>query len=1062
MAECPSCGAALSQDARFCSACGHSLSTSDETEERKLATVVFADLAGSTALADAEDPERMRMMLDRFYEAMATEIEGVGGTVEKFAGDAVMAAFGVPVAHEDHAERALHAALSMRNRLKEVFGDRLALRVGVNTGDVVVGRARAGSSFVSGDPVNVAARLEQAANAGEILVGERTVAAVRGAFEFDDAATFEAKGKPEGIQGRRLVRALSLMRPRGVTGLSTAFVGRDDDLERLRRAYRATVESGAPRLVTVLGDAGVGKSRLARELWRGLATEAPEPLRRTGRCLSYGDATTYWPLGEVLREHFRILENDEPEAILARLEGRELLALTLGLDVAGDLHPLAVRDRFQDAWAEFLTSLVVERPLVVLVEDVHWADDQLLDLLEHLLAAVTGSLLLIATARPEITDRRPGWQAQSADLIELERLTADDSERMLDELLAARVPEALRGVIVERAEGNPFFVEELLAMLIDRGLLERRNGSWTLHELPCDLVVPDSVQAVLAARIDFLGPAEKAALQAASVIGRIFWAGPLYELVEGEPNLRTLEERGLVFRRPASTLAGDREYAIKHALTREVAYASLAKARRARLHAGFAEWLERTGGGRDEHASLLAHHLAEAVRSEDADLAWTENEPELDRLRKRAAFWLRRAAHLAVARYELDDGIGLLERALDVEDDTAERAEIWRAIGSANALKFDGQAFWTAMEKSLEASTDPAFAADTYAELAFHTAIRSGMWAARPDSSLVESWIDRALELADDQGPARVKALLARAFWEPSRGDAAEEAGLLVEGLRDPELLSRAWQARTDTAFACADYDVALARAQHGLKMIEVLTDPDHIADVYEHAIPACVATGRFDEARELAAKHFEVVQPLSAHHRLHGFAVRLELEEAAGRWESILDLAPATEAAVEANLATPCVRNARSLLVTALAAAYRGDDEVERRYEEHAEELSSHGLASVLSAPRTRLAILRGRLDEVERVAPTTTDLQETHSWRALQEVAARLDALAVLRKRKQVHAEAPVLGRPGTYLEPFALRALALVDEDEALLERAIARFHELALDWHANETRRLKLQA
>ena len=344
MAECPSCGAALSQDARFCSACGHSLSASDETEERKLATVVFADLVGSTALADAEDPERTRMMLDRFYEAMATEIESVGGTVEKFAGDAVMAAFGVPVAHEDHAERALHAALSMRNRLKEVFGDRLALRVGVDTGDVVVGRARAGSSFVSGDPVNVAARLEQAANAGEILVGERTVAAVRGAFEFDDAATFEAKGKPEGIQGRRLVRALSLMRPRGVTGLSTAFVGRDDDLERLRRAYRATVESGAPRLVTVLGDAGVGKSRLARELWRGLATEAPEPLRRTGRCLSYGDATTYWPLGEVLREHFRILENDEPETILARLERRELLALTLGLDEPFALRALALVD----------------------------------------------------------------------------------------------------------------------------------------------------------------------------------------------------------------------------------------------------------------------------------------------------------------------------------------------------------------------------------------------------------------------------------------------------------------------------------------------------------------------------------------------------------------------------------------------------------------------------------------------------------------------------------------------------------------------------------------------
>jgi hypothetical protein len=574
--------------------------------------------------------------------------------------------------------------------------------------------------------------------------------------------------------------------------------------------------------------------------------------------------------------------------------------------------------------------------------------------------------------------------------------------------------------------------------------------------------VPDSVHAVLAARIDLLSPADKQALQAAAVIGRTFWAGPVYELVgEAAPDLEVLEARGFVRRRPSSSIAGEREYAIKHALTREVAYASLAKARRARLHAAFAAWLERTGGGRDEHAPVLAHHLAEAARAEDADLAWAGEEAELEGLRKRAAFWLRRAAHLAVTRYELDDGIALLERALDVEDDRAERAEIWREVGNANALKFDGEAFWTAMQKSLEAPPGTEFAAEAYAELAFQTAIRSGMWTVRPDSALVESWIERALELAAAVGPARVKALLARAFWEPSQGEVADEAGALVERLQDAELVSRAWQARTDAAFASADYDTALGLARRALEMPDDLTDPDHIADVYEHAIPPSIATGRIDEARALSAKHFQVVQPLSAHHRLHGFAVRLEIEEAAGGWDAVLDLAPATEAAVEANLATPCVRNARSLFVTALAAAYRGDEEAARRHEMRAEELSGSA-ELVLSAPRTRLAILRGRLDEVDRFAPTPEELRESHSWFALQAASARLDALAALRESKQVEAEAPVLGVPGTYLEPFALRALAVVREDEAQLAQAIELFRALGLDWHAEETKKLEAEA
>ena len=1027
--------------------------------ERKLVTIVFADLVGSTALADQQDPERTRALLDRFYDEMAAEIAAAGGTVEKFVGDAVMAAFGAPAGHEDDAERALHAALAMQRRLREI-DDRLSLRIGVNTGEVVVDRPREGSSFVTGDAVNVAARLEQAAEPDEILVGERTVAATRGAFGFGETTTIDAKGKERRVECRRLLSPISLMRPRGVSGLGRAFVGRDDELAALEQAYADAATSGGARLVTVLGEAGVGKTRLVRELWDRLAERSPEPLRRVGRCLPYGDGITYWPLAEILKEHFGIFDDDPPEVVLDRLAGHEILGLSLGLDVAGDLHPLAVRDRFQDAWVEFLRSVAGDRPTALLVEDAHWSEDPLLNLLERLGRDVEAPLLLIVTGRPELIDRRPGWGV-AGTTVGLEALSVDDSTRMLGDLLSGALPGGLEEVVVAHAEGNPFFVEELLATLIDRGLLQRSNGGWQLAELPSGFAVPDTVHAVLAARIDLLGPAEKEALQAAAVIGRIFWTGPVYELVgDAVPDLDVLEARGFVRRRPSSSFAGEREYAITHALTREVAYASLAKAQRARLHAGVAAWLERTGGARDEYAALLAHHLAEAVRPEDADLAWAGDEAELERLRRQAITWLRRAAHLAVGRYELDDGIALLERALGLEDDPAVRAAIWRAIGEANALKFDGEAFWTAMQRSLELPSDAAFEADTYAELAFQTAIRSGMWISRPESALVERWIDRALDLAGDEGPARAKALLARVFWDPSRGDAGEEAGELVERLNDPELASRAWQARTDTAFASADYDTALARSRRGLEMLEHVSDPDHVADVYEHAIPPAIANGRLEEARALSGKHAVIVDPLSAHHRLHGFAVRLEIEEAAGGWDYVLEMAPGTEAAVEANLATPCVRNARSLLVTALAAAYRGDDEAATRYEERAAELIG-GSDAVVAAPRARLAMQRGRLDDAERFMPTPQDLRESHSWRTLQAAAARLDVLAALGDRRQLQAEAPVLGISGTYLEPFALRALALVEEDEALLQRAIERFEAMSLAWHADETRKLVAQ-
>jgi class 3 adenylate cyclase len=1055
MVTCGTCGSVAPEAARFCPTCAAPLAPTLEGSERKLATLIFADLVGSTELAGSQDPERTRALLVRFYDAMADEIGSAGGTIEKFAGDAVMAAFGAPAALEDHAERALHATIAMQRRLRELAGGvALTLRIGVNTGEVVAGKPREGSSFVSGDPVNVAARLEQAAQPGEILVGERTVALVRGAFEFDEPRSVEAKGVPEGVECRRLLRALSLMRPRGVLGLHRAFVGRDEEMEVLERAYVEVAASGEPRLVTILGDAGVGKTRLVREFWERLGARSPEPLRRTGRCLSYGEGVTYWPLAEVLKEHLGISETDAPASVLDALGSREILGLTLGLDVAHGLHPLAARDRFQDAWVGFLEEVAAERPLVILIEDIHWAEDLLLDLLERLVADTRRPLLLLTTARPELLESRPGWGVRvPGATVSLEALSTDDAVRLLDELLGGTLPPGLRDVVIERAEGNPFFVEEVLGTLIDLGLLVHSDGSWELAELPPDFSVPDTVQAVVAARVDLLEAADKQGLQAASVIGRIFWAGPVYELTEGEPDLRVIEERDFIRRRSGSSIPGDREYAIKHAVTREVAYGSLPKARRAQMHAAFARWLERSGQGKDEFASFLAHHYAEAVQPEDVDLAWAGQEQELAELRERALRWLGQAAELAIGRMEIDDGLALLHQAIELESDAERRAALWHQVGRANILKYDGEAFWTAMEASLEASDDASAAVQVYADLAFQTSLRAGMWKRRPDAELVGGWIDRTLEFAAPGSSARAKALLARVNEEPvGAEELAREALQIADELGDIELRSFAFDALSVAAMARGDYEESYGWATKRLALVPVLTDPDHISLVYGYTLGSVVCVGRLEEARRIAQAYDDVTRTLSPHHRLHAAYMPVSVEAEAGRWEAVRGLTARTESAVAANVDTPCVLEDFALLLCALAHVHLGADQEAQRLEHIVLDLGREGFETRAGID-LEIAVARGDLAEAERIV----GVWSPQGLYDVDGVIARLNALVALERRADIEADAPALVIPGSYLEPFALRALGRAREDDEMILAAVARFEAMGLTWHAAQTQR-----
>jgi class 3 adenylate cyclase len=1030
---------------------------SSEREERKLATALFADLVGSTELGASQDPERTRAMLSRFYDAMADEILRAGGTVEKFAGDAVMAVFGVPIAQEDHVERALHTGLAMRRRLEELFGGVLSLRIGINTGEMVVGRAREQSSFVTGDAVNVAARLEQAAEPGEILVGERAAALVAGAFEFEALLRVEAKGKAGGVACRKLVRALSLMRPRGVPGLRSAFVGRDDELDLLRRAYERARARGLPQAVTIMGEPGVGKTRLLRELWEWCGKEAPETLRRTGRCAPYGAARTYQPLAEIVKEQFGILDSDDPGRVRALLGKWKILALALGLDVARDLHPIEARDRLHGAWIELVEEIAAERPLAVLIEDIHWAEEPLLDLLERMMVDLHVPVLLLATARPELLDRSPTWGRGRvpSEWIWLEPLTPADVDRWLGEVVPDEAPAPVRRML-RRAEGNPLFLEELLGTLIERRALH--GDRWDEARVPSETAVPETVQAVLAARIDLLPPRERAALKAAAVIGRAFFSSAVRELLGGaEPDFRLLEQRDFVRRRSGSSLEAEPDVVFKHALTREVAYGSLTRRERALLHAGFAAWLERTGGERDEDAALLAYHFAEAVQPESVDLVWSDEPSRHAELRALAVRWLRRAAELAAGRFEIEDALALVGRALELETEATTKVEILRQTGHIHILRYDAQGFRAALEEALALGPERAAAADIYSHLAYYGLGRGYMWREPPPRELCEEWLAKALKLSVPDSPARAWALLALAVSDPSqRLETANEVHRLGKALGDARLVVFAHETQALGATEAGRYQEACAWADRAIQASRGMANPNYESFQHWNAGFVHLRAGRFADARGFAENFDEFASSLTAHDGVHALGLHAVIESVLGEWGALGDLAARAEAASAANADFPCQFNWRTLLICALGLAQLG-------YESEARRLEEVGRAgAVVAGPAERepallrLALLRADEEETKRIVEVRPPIGPFD----VDGAAARLDALLSLGDTERLEEEAAFFLEEESYTRPFALRALGISRGDPSLVDRATACFEALGLGRRAAETRALAL--
>ncbi len=634
MTVCSRCGHESPDEARFCASCGTALGATTRREERKVVTVVFADLVGSTARADHADPEDVRAVLAPYHARLRQELEHFGGTVEKFIGDAVVAVFGAPVVHEDDPERAVRAALAIQDAIAELNDANrdlgLQVRVGVNTGEALVALDASpaeGEGMVSGDVINTGARLQAAAPPGGVLVGDATYRATERVIEYEHADAVVAKGKTEPVRAWRAIA------PRARFGVDLGgagrapLVGREREATLLAAALERVRAEREPQLVTLVGVPGIGKSRLVQELWR-IVDEDPDLITwRQGRSLPYGEGVAYWALGEMVKAQTGILESATIEEAAERLaqamveliddDGerawverhlRPLVGLLAERGAGAESAPEAAA-----AWRRFFEALADSRPTVLVFEDLHWADDGLLDFVDELVDRVAGvPLLVVASARPELLERRPGWGGgkRNAQTVSLTPLTDDDTARLLQSLLDRSViPAEVQTALLRNAGGIPLYAEEYVRMVESGGA----TGD-----------VPETLQGVVTARLDGLPEDEKLLLHAAAVLGKVFWTDALAALVPGEPwllddRLHALERKEFVRRERRSAVEGARQYVFVHALVRDAAYAQMPRAERSRRHRTAGEWILALSPDRSQdRAEMLVHHLLQAIELGEA------------------------------------------------------------------------------------------------------------------------------------------------------------------------------------------------------------------------------------------------------------------------------------------------------------------------------------------------------------------------------------------------------------------------------------------------------------
>ena len=718
MPTCATCGQDNPDIAKFCLACGAPLAAPVPTsEERKLITVLFTDIVGSTAKAENMDPEDVRARLAPYYVRLRAELERFGGTVEKFIGDAVVALFGAPVAHEDDPERAVRAAFAICNAIDELNAEDewldLQVRVGVNTGEalVVVGaKSSEGEGMAAGDVMNTAARLQSAAPVDGILVGELTYMASRDVIEYREAEPIAAKGKSEPVRVWEAVSVKELEAAPSADGVP--FVGRDREVAALNEVWHVALSAREPRLVTIVGPPGIGKSRLLAEFVRRAEQEGRV---HWGRCLPYGEGITYWPVVDLVKSAAGILQSDDRTTIAAKLAA---FLEALGTDDLDELRTIAAAlsnligipttprgtytvseiSQAELHWGirRMMQLLAADEPRAFVFEDLHWAEPTLLELIGYILDDdVEAPFVLVGSARPDLADVAPAFLSDGGRrrTVELGTLDRAQAVALLTDLLgdASLAETPFAAALIENAGGNPLFLEETIRTLRDRGLVDLER--WSNEEVG-ELPLPTSVQGLISSRLDQLDPTEKRLAHHASVVGAVFWAGAIAHLgivggappPDPTPGLEALERRDFVAHLVASTVAGEEEYAFKHILMRDVAYGQVPKGQRAELHVRFSDWVTILPGSADEFVEIVAWHLEQACRL-SREVARSPIEPPI----VQAAGALANAARRAERRESLREAHRYYTRALEVLRDEHEEIRLELRLRRADMAMMLGE-----------------------------------------------------------------------------------------------------------------------------------------------------------------------------------------------------------------------------------------------------------------------------------------------------------------------------------------------------------------------------------
>lgn len=960
---CLSCRDAIPAGTSFCPSCGVPAQTAVGSGEEmiKLVTILFADVVGSTARAERMEPDETRALMARFFETMSAEIRAEDGTIERFVGDAIMAVFGVPVTHEDDQVRAVRAARRMLTVLDRFNADRgpdarVQIRIGINTGAVSAGGSLGQQLLVMGDTVNVAARLQQTAEPGTIVIGERTARAVRSVFDVREMGPLSVKGKSTELRAFLVLGERSEPEPptRGAP-----LVGRTAEMQILDGAFARVVGSGQPHLVAVVGEPGVGKSRLTTEFVAQL--EIGDRVT-VGRCLPYGSGVALGPLRDILRQKAGLVATDDHDAVVAKIEGlveaipsrlapdpdriTAGLVSTLGVSMERaefpTLDPREVHRELIDAWRVLFAHLCSEGPSVVVIEDMHWADAATLEVIDALVETLSGPVLFLCPTRPERLTAQRDWMAvlRHHSILKLEPLTPRDSKELVSRLLEIDdLPGAFIGELLERAEGYPFFLEEITNRLIDEGFVSKEDGVWSVARDVAEVEIPDNIQTIILARLDLLTAEERTVLQHAAVVGRTFWPSAVAHLISRQTldeTLDTLIRRQLIVRNDSSFIPEEIEYSFKHVLICDVAYDTLPRHARARAHAAIAGWMEQIRGDRvNEVAELLAHHyqLATSHSNDDA-------------LRLKARNYSLTAAHQALSRFAVGAAEDLGRQAVNLSAGADERSEALEALGDLYVLTTNGDGAWAAFVEAIGeikrfASADVV----SLARVSAKAAIIPTRWEALMENVIPKDHIDRVIEagLAVSEKGGRERALLlaSKAFLQAAGYEekdavgeqAASEALEIAERIGDADLLSAALDATASWFLVDGRYGANARVTRRRMQMVPELRDLNEILDIYGVAAYAAVYIGHYREAVAAATACIERAQGIDVSNYLHASIWRTQALFMLGDWDGALrDQLEIESLDNDPAMSVPSA-NIRSYGVTLFLKELRGEETSVRRY---------------------------------------------------------------------------------------------------------------------------------